>query len=79
MFGKTNFSVAAAGTNSGDGKRGNVLGGQRQRRRLQLVRKEKCDCCPATNLALDCGRAAVEIDNRLYQGQTKTGAIGAAR
>ena len=47
-------------------------------RRL-LKRKCQFDGRALANLALDSGRAAVEIDNRFYQSQTQTCSVGAAR
>jgi len=45
------------------------------------LQKRKCqfDSCAATDLALNTGRAAVQIDNGLHQSETEACPIGAAR
>jgi hypothetical protein len=50
------------------------------RQRLLLSNWEcQFDYCAATGIALDSGRTAVEIDNRLHQSQTEACAIGTSR
>ena len=44
-----------------------------------LVRERKRDGCTVTNFAVNASRAAVEIDNRFYQGQTQACSIRATR
>ena len=49
-------------------------------RHLSSAKREcQLDGCAATNLAFNCGRAAVKIDNRFHESQSQACSIRAAR